>query len=86
MTNTLAAADGAQLETFAGLLGKPSMDQEGVDTLREIIVASGALTSVEHRIDQLTERAATALAGADLATDARPALEDLITAAIVRRS
>lgn len=86
VTNTLETADDTQRETFSRLLGEPTMDQDAVRTMREIIVASGALARVERRIDQLTERAATALASADLAKEPRLALEDLITAAIARTS
>ncbi|WP_169983150.1 polyprenyl synthetase family protein [Microbispora sp. H10836] len=48
-----------------------------VAAAREVIVATGALETVERRIGDLTEAAAGALSGADMPADARSALLDL---------
>ena len=55
-----------------------------IDDLRGIIVATGALDEVEALIARRTEEAVAALDGADLAADARSALEELAIAATAR--
>jgi geranylgeranyl diphosphate synthase, type I len=66
-------------------LGDPHLSAEAIDDLRSIIVDTGALDEVEAVIASRTEQAVRALGGADLAADARAALEHLAVAA-TRRS
>ncbi|TDB86746.1 polyprenyl synthetase family protein [Micromonospora fluostatini] len=72
-------------EVLLGALGDPELDEAGVIRLRELIVASGALTRTEQRIVTLTDAALAALTAVDLGTEARQALVDLAIAA-TRRS
>ncbi len=75
----------AQAETVHRLLGNPDLDAAGVETLREIIVETGAVTAIESMISSATARAEDALAGADLAEGpARDVLAGLLVAATSR--
>jgi geranylgeranyl diphosphate synthase type I len=65
-------------------LGDPHLGPEAIDDMRAIIVATGALDEVEFLIGQRTDEAVAALGGADLAADARSALEQLAIAATAR--
>ncbi|MBA3489038.1 MAG: polyprenyl synthetase family protein [Longispora sp.] len=71
-------------ETLGALLGDPDLDDAGVESLREIIVSSGALASVENRIGALTDTASRVLEDASVHLEARGALADLITVATRR--
>jgi geranylgeranyl diphosphate synthase type I len=66
-------------------LGDPYLDEEGVASMREIIVASGALARAEERITRLTDTALAALRWVALADPAADMLIDLALAA-TRRS
>ncbi|GAB3262916.1 polyprenyl synthetase family protein [Kineosporia babensis] len=82
---TLQHSTPAQAETVHRLLGNPDLDQDGVQTLREIIVATGADTEIEKMIGAAIDRAEAALAGADLAEGpAREVLTGLLVAATDR--
>ncbi|GGL96685.1 geranylgeranyl pyrophosphate synthase [Micromonospora yangpuensis] len=76
--------DDAGRELLLGRLGDPDLDEAGVAELRELIVASGALTRAEQRIVTLTDAALAALTAVDLDTEARQALVDLAIAATRR--
>jgi geranylgeranyl diphosphate synthase type I len=80
----LEHASPAQAVAVETLLGDPFLTGDGVDTLRQIIVDTGALRRVERLVDDLVGAAASALADADITAGARAALTDLITAATVR--
>jgi geranylgeranyl diphosphate synthase, type I len=79
------AADPGQREVLAGLLGDPALDDAGVDRLREVITATGALARTERRIAELTETALAALGAAPLEPEAAGVLADLAAAATRRR-
>lgn len=74
----------AQASLVEQLLGNRALDSTGVDTLREIIVSTGALERVERLVADLVERSSAAIDAADITTEARAALRALITAATVR--
>jgi geranylgeranyl diphosphate synthase type I len=78
-----AATDGAA-EELTRRLGDRKLDQDGVDRLREIIVATGALDRTERRIAELTDTALAALAPLDLAGGAGKVLSELALAATRR--
>lgn len=80
----LDAADPSAAARLQAGLGDPALDERGVADLREIIVASGALARTEHRIDELTTMAMTALRGGTLDTEATAVLTDLAAAATRR--
>jgi geranylgeranyl diphosphate synthase type I len=81
VATALAAADPAQRKALQTGLGSPTAD---LDTLREIIAATGALADTEARIDELTSHALAAIEAADLAGEAREALTELAGAATRR--
>ncbi|MGW0433708.1 polyprenyl synthetase family protein [Micromonospora sp. NPDC003197] len=81
----LAAADPAGRALLTERLGDPGLDSAGVDQLREIIRASGALDRTEQRIVSLTETALSALGGVDLEGESRQMLVELAVAATRRR-
>jgi geranylgeranyl diphosphate synthase type I len=84
------AAGPAQAGTLRRLIGDRLLDAEGVATLREVIVDTGALDAVERLIGELADRAAVAVSGLDSGPGARPAepafdvLNRLVTAATAR--
>ncbi|GLY18601.1 geranylgeranyl pyrophosphate synthase [Kineosporia sp. NBRC 101677] len=82
---TLQHATAAQTATVNRLLGDPGLDETGVETLREIIVGTGALAGIEEMIARSSARAEEALAGAELADGpARDVLTGLVVAATTR--
>jgi geranylgeranyl diphosphate synthase, type I len=81
-----ATADPAQTALLTRGVGDPELDAEGVARLRDVIVATGALTTVESLIDDLAARTRTVLAGLDLAAGADAVLDSLIEASTARSS
>jgi geranylgeranyl diphosphate synthase, type I len=86
VAKALEHASSAQAEVVARLLGDPRLDAAGVEALREVIVETGALASVERLVEELVDRSLTALATAAVDTPARAVLTGLVTAATVRAS
>ncbi|GAA4500314.1 polyprenyl synthetase family protein [Actinoallomurus oryzae] len=80
----LERASAAQAATVERLLGDPELDTAGVETLREIIVSTGALDACEKMIDRYAAEASAALVAAPLTSDARDALSELTVAATAR--
>jgi geranylgeranyl diphosphate synthase type I len=81
---TLERADTGQAEVVESLLGDPGLDTAGVQTLRSIIVETGALDACEQMIDRYAADASAALTAAPLAAEARKALSELTVAATAR--
>ncbi len=78
-------ASEVQLAEFDKLFGRPDLDDDGIQLLREILVDSRAVDACEDLITRRTEAAADALAEAPFADEsARAALADLAIAATVR--
>jgi geranylgeranyl diphosphate synthase type I len=65
-------------------LGDPELDGDGVERLREIIVASGAQKRTEDRIEKLTASALDALSSAPIEADSEAVLRGLARAATRR--
>jgi len=83
----MAEASPAGLALMRRWLGDQTLDESGVDDLRTVIQASGALARVEDLIGRLTTDALAALAAAGPDTVAEPgawALAELAHAATVR--
>ena len=80
----LDRATPVQTEAVERLLGDPELDADGVHTLREVIVDTGALDRVEAMIGERTETSLAALDGAPVADDAAEVLRDLARAATDR--
>ena len=57
MARTMAQASASQRATVISLLGKDNLTKGQVDTLKDIIVATGALAAVESLIDHLVHTA-----------------------------
>ena len=77
----LAPAERAEL---VARLGDPTLDDAGVERLRALIRASGALARTEERITALTSTALAALAAAEMEAEAREVLLELADAATRR--
>ncbi|MGH8828928.1 MAG: polyprenyl synthetase family protein, partial [Jiangellaceae bacterium] len=80
----LERADATQVSTVSKLLGDPGLDVDGVTTLREIILATGALTRVETLVAEQVQAARSALADAEVTDEGRTALSALIDMATDR--
>ncbi len=80
----LQRATPAQAGQVRRLLGDPGLGTEGVATLREILLETGAADRVEALIAADVDAATAALATADVDTDAREVLEGLVLAATSR--
>ena len=80
----LQGASAQQAAVVRRHLGDPRLDAEAVATLREVIVATGALAAVEQLVDDLVAQAREALAASDVAEPARSVLAALVQAATER--
>jgi geranylgeranyl diphosphate synthase type I len=79
-------ATAVQREQLRRLFADPGLDDEGVATLQQVIVDTGALRSVEKLIDELAAQARDALSASTTEQPARGVLERLVDAATVRRT
>ena len=79
-----AALGATERAELLARLGDPALDEAGVERLRSLMRDSGALVRTEERITTLTTTALTALAAAEVETEARGVLEDLADAATRR--
>jgi geranylgeranyl diphosphate synthase type I len=78
-------ASEVQLAEFDKLFGRPDLDDDGVQLLREILTDSRAVDACEDLITSRTDEAVEALRDAPTADEAaRTALENLAVAATVR--
>ncbi|MFN2560138.1 MAG: polyprenyl synthetase family protein [Jatrophihabitans sp.] len=82
----MAAADAEQSQLLRDSLGDRDLDDDQVERLRGVIVATGALVQVEHRISARTDAARTALSTPAIGEDARAALDALARAATERHA
>ncbi|WP_454729456.1 polyprenyl synthetase family protein [Cellulosimicrobium protaetiae] len=84
VVRALAAATPAQRDLLLTHLGDPDLDARTVEDLRAVLVKTGARDAVESLIDELTDRASAALAGAGLAEPGAAMLGLLARAAVER--
>jgi geranylgeranyl diphosphate synthase type I len=82
MLRALRLADDPQRSVLEAALGNPSLDERGADRVREIVMATGALASVEALLGAEHSRAIEAID--DLPDAPRAALVDLAQLAIRR--
>jgi geranylgeranyl diphosphate synthase type I len=80
----LEQTDAAGRSRVERRLGDPHLDGTGVEELRDVIVASGALARTEARIDELTRAAIAALTDVDLDPEAAEVLTGLAAVATRR--
>jgi geranylgeranyl diphosphate synthase type I len=71
-----ANADPAQSEVLAEV-GRDDLSVDGIERIREVLVDTGAVTSIETTIDSLTDVAIAAIKTAEIPAEARGALVDL---------
>ena len=81
---TMAAGDAVQQALLSEHLGNPELTDDHVAALRDAVVGSGALDSVEKLIDELAGSATAGLAAAELAEPGRGVLLELARAAVDR--
>ena len=82
----LEAASPSESAAVRQRLGDPRLDFDGVQALRQILVATGALEQVEQMIADLVAKSQAALARSDVAEPAHGALTGLAHAATARHS
>jgi len=82
----LQAASPAEAAAVRQRLGDPRLDIEGVQTLREILIATGALDQVEQMVTDLVAASREALAHSDVTEPAREVLTGLVHAATARHA
>lgn len=80
----LERATPPEAEWARAALGDPQLDDAGVAELRSIITGSGALRSVELLIQERTDWALAAIAGAPMDGDARNVLTEMAQVATTR--
>jgi geranylgeranyl diphosphate synthase type I len=83
---TRERADRPQAAAIDRWYGNPDLTGTDAERLREIIVATGALSAVERMIATRTENAVAALRSTAVADDVRSALEDMARTLSGRRS
>lgn len=81
-----SAASPDRLAVLDAHVGDPALDADGVDRVREVLVATGALAEVERRIDDLAGQALLAVDALTLPPPAGPALTGLVATATRRAS
>lgn len=81
---TYANADPVQRKTLESLVGNPTLDLAGADTIRAIMTETGARTATEHRIHRGHDLALTAIATLPVPEEVRQALTHLAALAIHR--
>jgi geranylgeranyl diphosphate synthase, type I len=79
-------ADAGQAEVLRAGLGTRDLGDDGIEAVREVIVATGALDEVEARIVQRAAEARAALASPAVSEPARAALAGLVAAATDRHA
>lgn len=84
VVRALGAASPTERDLLRSRLGDADLDEAAVERLREVLVRTGALASVETLIDELTSRAFDALGAARLAEPGATMLGMLARAAVER--
>ncbi len=84
LAETYAAASPEQVKWLDRLVGDPTVGQEALDQVRDLVTGTGALTRVEASIQANEEAALTALTSIAIDREARTALEELAAAAVRR--
>ncbi len=82
----MQTADPDQATLLRNGLGDRTLDDAQVAALREVIIATGALRQVEHRITDGTAHARAALDSAAISAESRAALDALAVAATNRHA
>ncbi|MDQ2758687.1 MAG: polyprenyl synthetase family protein [Actinomycetota bacterium] len=90
VAHALERSDADQTAIVDKLLGQPDLDAHGVEDLRGVLLATGAVDAVEDTITRLTDEARTVLQGlqgrSGLDTEALMVLDDLVTVSTARET
>ena len=86
VATTLCKASPVQRATFLGLFGNKELDIAHIDTLRQIIIETGALTELEAIISEKTSKAHEALTHGGITPEAVTLLDQMAVAATQRTS
>jgi geranylgeranyl diphosphate synthase type I len=84
MAMTLEKSQGAARSELVNNLGNPDLSSEKIESLRALIVETGAVADVEKLIDRLGEESRAAANSLAIDADARPFLLALAETAIRR--
>jgi geranylgeranyl diphosphate synthase type I len=84
MAMTLEKSQGAARSELVNNLGNPDLSSEKIESLRALIVETGAVADVEKLIDRLGEESRAAANSSAIDADARPFLLALAETAIRR--
>jgi geranylgeranyl diphosphate synthase type I len=84
MAMTLEKSQGAARAELVNNLGNPDLSSEKIESLRALIVETGAVADVEKLIDRLGEESRVAANSSAIHADARPFLLALAETAIRR--
>lgn len=74
------------VETFEALYGHPRTDEAGCNTIRKLLINTGALAESERLVKQYVDRARADLGRLDLAPRSHAAFESLIIASTDRKA
>lgn len=80
----LRLATPAQLKLFKSIFGKPELTDDQAATFRELLVASGARSQVELKLNELEAKAIAALAAMDLSAEHHDEFMGLINKSLRR--
>ncbi|MGE3621413.1 MAG: polyprenyl synthetase family protein [Acidimicrobiia bacterium] len=83
---TASARAGDDQARALARVGDRDLDEGGVRAIQDVLVATGAVSSVEARIDELTATAIEAVSASDLVPEARTALVELARFVAHRRA
>jgi len=86
VATTLSKATESQRATFLELFGRKELDIDHINTLREIIVDTGALNELESLISEMTSKAHDALVRGGITPAAVELLTQMAIAATQRSS
>lgn len=86
VVRAVASASPAEREVLLRDVGRPDLEAADIERLREIIVGTGALASVDALVDELATSALEALEGLALAAGPRDMLGRLGRAAVARQA
>ena len=86
VATTLSKATATQRELFLNNFGRPDLNFSQIESMREIIVETGALAELETLIEEMTLKARNALKQSEITEQAASLLNELAIAATSRTS
>ena len=86
VATTLSKASTSQRELFLRNFGQPQLDLTQIESMREIIVQTGALANLEVLIEEMTLKARTAIKHGEITPQADSLLDEMAVAATSRNS